>query len=51
VLARATLARPDVRPVGTAGGRSGRQGLHTEYLGPLLAQMQSLARQHPGATW
>jgi ring-1,2-phenylacetyl-CoA epoxidase subunit PaaC len=51
VLARATLSRPAVAPVGTAGGRSGRQGLHTEYLGPLLAVMQSLARQHPGATW
>jgi ring-1,2-phenylacetyl-CoA epoxidase subunit PaaC len=51
VLAAATLARPDVRPIGTTGGRSGRQGLHTEYLGPLLAVMQSLARQHAGATW
>jgi ring-1,2-phenylacetyl-CoA epoxidase subunit PaaC len=51
VLAAAALARPDVRPIGTTGGRSGRQGLHTEYLGPLLAVMQSLARQHPGATW
>ena len=51
VLAAATLRRPDVRPIGTTGGRSGRQGLHTEYLGPLLAVLQSLARQHPGATW
>jgi ring-1,2-phenylacetyl-CoA epoxidase subunit PaaC len=51
VLAGATLTRPVVRAVGTAGGRSGRQGLHTEHLGPLLAVMQSLARQHPGATW
>jgi ring-1,2-phenylacetyl-CoA epoxidase subunit PaaC len=51
VLARATLSRPSVQPVGTAGGRSGRQGLHTEHLGPLLAVMQSLARQHPGTAW
>ncbi|MFC5995119.1 1,2-phenylacetyl-CoA epoxidase subunit PaaC [Pseudonocardia hispaniensis] len=51
VLARATLARPQVPPAGTIGGRGGRQGLHTEYLGHLLAEMQSLARQHPGVTW
>jgi ring-1,2-phenylacetyl-CoA epoxidase subunit PaaC len=51
VLAKATLTRPDRRPAGTIAGRGGRQGLHTENLGPVLAQMQSLARQHPGATW
>jgi ring-1,2-phenylacetyl-CoA epoxidase subunit PaaC len=33
----------------SAGG--GRRGRHSEYLGPLLAEMQVLARQHPGATW
>jgi ring-1,2-phenylacetyl-CoA epoxidase subunit PaaC len=32
-----------------AGG--GRRGRHSEYLGPLLAELQVLARQHPGATW
>ena len=51
VLTTATLARPDVAPVGTLAGRGGRQGVHSEKLGPLLAQMQSLARQHPEATW
>jgi ring-1,2-phenylacetyl-CoA epoxidase subunit PaaC len=51
VFARATLARPTVPPAGPIGGRGGRQGLHTEYLGHVLAEMQSLARQHPGATW
>jgi ring-1,2-phenylacetyl-CoA epoxidase subunit PaaC len=51
VLARATLTRPAVPPAGTIGGRGGREGLHTEYLGHVLAEMQSLARQHPGATW
>lgn len=51
VLARATLTRPTVPPVGTLGGRGGREGLHTEHLGHVLATMQSLARQHPGATW
>ncbi|HYH31989.1 MAG TPA: 1,2-phenylacetyl-CoA epoxidase subunit PaaC [Pseudonocardia sp.] len=51
VLARATLTRPAVPPAGTIGGRGGRQGLHTEHLGHVLAEMQSLARRHPGATW
>jgi ring-1,2-phenylacetyl-CoA epoxidase subunit PaaC len=51
VLARATLRRPTRPGIGTIGGRGGRQGLHTEQLGHLLAEMQSLARQHPGATW
>jgi ring-1,2-phenylacetyl-CoA epoxidase subunit PaaC len=51
VLATATLRRPPVAPAGTIGGRGGREGLHTDHLGPLLALLQSLARQHPGATW
>lgn len=29
----------------------GRQGEHSEYLGYILAEMQVLARKHPGATW
>ncbi|MDN5930045.1 MAG: phenylacetate-CoA oxygenase subunit PaaC [Pseudonocardia sp.] len=51
VIARATLTRPDRPFIGTIGGRGGRQGVHTEHLGHALAEMQSLARQHPGATW
>jgi ring-1,2-phenylacetyl-CoA epoxidase subunit PaaC len=51
VLGRATLERPRRPAAGTVGGRSGRQGVHTEALGHVLAEMQSLARQHPGATW
>jgi len=48
VLAEATLgAAPSVnrRPGG------GRAGLHTEALSYLLAEMQSVHRAHPGATW
>ena len=30
---------------------SGRQGLHTEHLGLLLAEMQFLPRAYPDATW
>ena len=29
----------------------GRQGEHSEYLGYILAEMQVLARKHPGASW
>lgn len=31
--------------------RGGRQGLHTEAFGYLLAELQHLHRSHPGATW
>jgi ring-1,2-phenylacetyl-CoA epoxidase subunit PaaC len=51
VIAAATLTRPDGSTVGTMAGKAGRQGVHTEMLGPLLVEMQSLAREHPGATW
>lgn len=47
VLEEATLARP-------ADSRfmpGGKQGRHTEHFGYLLAEMQSLARAHPEATW
>jgi ring-1,2-phenylacetyl-CoA epoxidase subunit PaaC len=47
VVAEATL----VVPTGDAGISTGRRGRHTEALGYLLAEMQHLARSHPGATW
>ncbi|MEX0667613.1 MAG: 1,2-phenylacetyl-CoA epoxidase subunit PaaC [Acidimicrobiia bacterium] len=31
--------------------RGGRDGLHTEHLGHMLVEMQSMARSYPGATW
>lgn len=31
--------------------RSSRTGFHSEHLGYILAEMQLLARSHPGATW
>ena len=52
VLAAAHLRRPDVVvPLARLGGRAGRDGAHTEALGYLLAEMQSVARAHPGASW
>jgi ring-1,2-phenylacetyl-CoA epoxidase subunit PaaC len=47
VIADATLVEPQVRPAVAAG----RRGRHTEALGHLLAEMQHLARSHPGASW
>ncbi len=47
VVAEATLDLPQAAPA-TGGGR---RGLHTEHFGYLLAEMQHLARSHPGASW
>ena len=48
VLTEATLTMP-ARDSWTQ--RSSADGWHTEHLGYLLAEMQSLARAHPGAQW
>ena len=40
-----------VRPAPATFGWYGKQGRHSEHLGYLLAEMQSLHRAHPGATW
>lgn len=47
MIIRAGLTIPVVAPA--AGG--GRDGVHSEALGPMLAEMQVLARAHPGAVW
>jgi len=47
VVDEATLDVPEF-PAALGGGR---EGLHTEHLGYLLAEMQHLHRSHPGATW
>jgi ring-1,2-phenylacetyl-CoA epoxidase subunit PaaC len=51
VLAAATLDRPEAAPMAQVAGKSGRDGVHTEAFGYLLAELQSLARAHPDATW
>jgi len=48
ILAEATLPVPN-RDAWTQ--RTSSDGWHTEHLGYLLADMQSLARAHPGASW
>ncbi|QCU78958.1 phenylacetate-CoA oxygenase subunit PaaI [Citricoccus sp. SGAir0253] len=47
LLERAGLAVPQV-PYAMCHGRRGE---HSEHLGYILAEMQVLARKHPGATW
>jgi ring-1,2-phenylacetyl-CoA epoxidase subunit PaaC len=57
VFAVAGLARPDAVPPSAAGapvardGGAGRDGVHSEGMGGLLAELQSVARAHPDATW
>ncbi len=46
-LAEATLDEPQTSVRHTGG----RRGVHTEQMGYLLAEMQHLARSHPGAQW
>jgi ring-1,2-phenylacetyl-CoA epoxidase subunit PaaC len=47
LIVDAGLDIPDV-PAARGGGRA---GIHSEALGPMLAEMQVLARAHPGAVW
>ncbi len=47
VLVEATLSRPADAFV----RKGGKQGVHTEHLGRLLAEMQFLQRAYPGAQW
>ncbi|MEV4600894.1 1,2-phenylacetyl-CoA epoxidase subunit PaaC [Amycolatopsis sp. NPDC049253] len=51
VLAAATLERPAAGAVAGVSGRTGRDGVHTEQMGFLLAELQSVARAMPDATW
>jgi ring-1,2-phenylacetyl-CoA epoxidase subunit PaaC len=48
VLEAATLTRPEPPRWRSRGGRN---GVHSRSMGYLLAEMQHLARSHPGATW
>ncbi|HEV7742324.1 MAG TPA: 1,2-phenylacetyl-CoA epoxidase subunit PaaC [Pseudolysinimonas sp.] len=47
ILTQCDLVAPSVAS-SSAGGREGR---HSSYLGYILAELQVLARQHPGAAW
>jgi ring-1,2-phenylacetyl-CoA epoxidase subunit PaaC len=47
VVSRSTLRLP----ASGASATGGRRGRHTESLGHMLAEMQIVARSHPGAKW
>ncbi|WP_333734516.1 1,2-phenylacetyl-CoA epoxidase subunit PaaC [Streptomyces sp. IBSBF 3010] len=51
VLRRATLTVPTGPQSGAWTAGAGRQGIHTESFGRMLAEMQHLHRSHPGASW
>jgi ring-1,2-phenylacetyl-CoA epoxidase subunit PaaC len=51
VLTAAGLDRPSAPFMSAVAGRAGRDGVHTEQFGYLLAEMQHLARSLPGAVW
>ena len=48
VVTAATLTMPDPPRWRSRGGRD---GIHSRPMGYLLAEMQHIARSHPGATW
>ena len=48
VFEEATIAMPDMNMVMQSGGK---QGIHTEHMGYILAEMQYLQRTYPGAEW
>jgi ring-1,2-phenylacetyl-CoA epoxidase subunit PaaC len=51
VIAEATLTRPSAPPLAPVAGKTGRDGTHTEAMGYILAELQSVARANPDATW
>lgn len=51
VLERATLTLPTGPQSGAWTAGAGRQGIHTEPFGRMIAEMQHLHRSHPGASW
>jgi ring-1,2-phenylacetyl-CoA epoxidase subunit PaaC len=51
VFSAASLQVPSGPTAMTVAGRAGRDGVHSESLGPLLAQLQVVARAHPMGRW
>jgi ring-1,2-phenylacetyl-CoA epoxidase subunit PaaC len=51
VLAESGLDWPEASGLAGVSGQAGRDGVHTEAMGYLLAELQSVARAMPGATW
>ena len=51
VFAMSGVERPDRPALAGVAGRTGRDGLHTEALSRMLAEMQVVARAHPRGLW
>ena len=51
VVREAGLDWPAAAGLAGVSGQAGRDGVHTEAMGYLLAELQSVARAMPGATW
>jgi len=51
VFAVSGVDRPAAAPLAGVQGRTGRDGLHTEALSRMLAEMQVVARAHPMGKW
>lgn len=51
VFAAAGIDRPDRGALAGVRGKKGRDGLHTEALSRMLAEMQVVARAHPEGQW
>jgi ring-1,2-phenylacetyl-CoA epoxidase subunit PaaC len=51
VIDAATLTRPEAAALGGVAGRTGRDGVHTESFGFIVAELQSVARANPEASW
>jgi ring-1,2-phenylacetyl-CoA epoxidase subunit PaaC len=51
VLGVGGVDRPELPAIGPVSGGTGRDGRHTEAMGRLLAEMQSVARAHPSGRW
>ncbi|RNI25394.1 1,2-phenylacetyl-CoA epoxidase subunit PaaC [Flexivirga caeni] len=51
VLAVGGMTAPDVPGLARVRGRAGRQGMHSEALSRMLAEMQVVARAHPRGRW
>lgn len=51
VFAMSGVTRPEALPLAGVRKRKGRDGLHTEALSRLLAEMQVVARAHPMGQW
>jgi ring-1,2-phenylacetyl-CoA epoxidase subunit PaaC len=51
VFTAATVSQPEIGAVAGVSGRTGRDGVHTEKMGFLVGELQSVARAMPDATW